>query len=190
MKSGRLEAFSDGVIAVIITVMVLEIRMPDGADLDALTGVAPTFAAYVISFVYVGIYWNNHHHLFQVADKIDGAVLWANLHLLFWLSLIPALTKWVGAHPDQPWPTALYGADMLVAGIGWLLLQKALLRHDENHRLAKAIGNDWKGKASAVLYILSIGAAFVTHWISDVLFVVVAVIWFIPDRRLERAHAE
>ena len=190
MHRGRLEAFSDGVLAVIITIMVLEIKVPDDADFAALSSVAPTFVAYVVSFVFVGIYWANHHHMLALTHKVDGAVMWANLHLLFWLSLIPALTKWVGAHPYDAVPTALYGVDMLAAGVGYLVLQSSIVRLPANDKLRKAIGSDWKGKLSGLLYASSVGFAFVTHWISDAIFVVVAAIWLIPDRRIERVHAE
>ena len=185
MGKGRLEAFSDGVIAVIITIMVLELRAPLGAGLGDLRALAPAVFGYVLSFIYVGIYWNNHHHLFHAVQHVDGLVLWANLHLLFWLSLVPFVTSWVGEHPNASTPTAIYGGVFLMAGVAWLLLQRALVRR--NSALARAVGNDLKGNLSAGLYAVAIALAFVHTWMSDALFVVVAVIWFVPDRRFERA---
>src|SRR4029077_18333942 len=184
---GRLEAFSDGVIAVIITIMVLELKAPHGTELAALAPVAPALLTYVLSFVFVGIYWNNHHHMLHAAQHIDGRVLWANLHLLFWLSLVPFTTSWVGEYPKAAIPTALYGGVFLMAGLAYLLLQRALVeRNGPDSVLARAIGEDAKGKASALLYASAILLAFVRPWIADALYVLVALMWFVPDRRIER----
>jgi uncharacterized membrane protein len=188
MGKGRLEAFSDGVIAVIITIMVLELRAPHAVDLAALGALVPSFFTYVVSFVFVGIYWNNHHHLLQAAEHVDGRILWANLHLLFWLSLVPFVTGWVSAYPDAPIPTALYGAVLFFSGVAWLILQRALVkRNGRDSVLARAVGRDAKGKVSAVLYACAIGLSFIRAWIADAIYVVVAVMWLIPDRRIERA---
>lgn len=188
MGKGRLEAFSDGVIAVIITIMVLELKGPHGTDLAALKPLAPNLLSYVLSFVYVGIYWNNHHHMLHAAQHIDGRVLWANLHLLFWLSLVPFTTGWVGEYPRAAIPTAIYGGVFLMAGVAWLLLQDALVkRNGPESLLARAVGRDLKGKVSAVLYASAILLAFVKVWIADALYVLVALIWFVPDRRIERS---
>jgi uncharacterized membrane protein len=191
MGKGRLEAFSDGVIAVIITIMVLELKPPHGRDLAALAPVAPAFVTYVLSFVFVGIYWNNHHHMLHAATRIDGLVLWANLHLLFWLSIIPFVTSWVGENPKAAIPTALYGGVLLLTGVAWLILQRALVKRSGlESPLARALGHDTKGKLSALLYSSAIALSFVRTWIADLLYVVVAMIWFIPDRRIERTiHA-
>ena len=190
MGKGRLEAFSDGVIAVIITIMVLELRAPHGTELPVLVSLGPAFLTYALSFVFVGIYWVNHHHLLHAAPHIDGRVLWANLHLLFWLSLVPFTTGWVGENPRAAIPTAAYGAVLLLAGVAWLLLQAALLRRNgPDSVLARAVGRDLKGKLSAALYLAAIGAAFVHTGLADALYVLVAVIWFVPDRRIERALA-
>jgi uncharacterized membrane protein len=187
MGKGRLEAFSDGVIAVIITIMVLELKAPHGPSLAALGPLAPTFLTYCLSFVYVGIYWNNHHHLLHATQHIDGQVLWANLHLLFWLSLVPFTTGWVGEYPTAAIPTAIYGVVFLMAGVAWLLLQRALVRRNgPDSLLARAVGRDLKGKLSAVLYASAILVAFVRPWIADAIYVLVALIWFAPDRRIER----
>jgi uncharacterized membrane protein len=188
MGKGRLEAFSDGVIAVIITIMVLELHTPLGQDLAALRSVGPPLLTYVLSFVFVGIYWVNHHHLLHAAPHVDGRVLWANLHLLFWLSLVPFTTGWVGEHPAVAVPTAMYGVVFLMAGVAWLLLQAALVRRNgPDSLLAHAVGRDLKGKTSALLYAAAIALAFVDPWIADGLYVLVALIWFVPDRRIERA---
>jgi uncharacterized membrane protein len=188
---GRLEAFSDGVIAIIITIMVLELKVPSGADFAALRPVVPVLASYVVSFTFVGIYWNNHHHMLQLVHKVDGRVLWMNLHLLFWLSLIPVVTAWVGANPGAHAPAALYGVVMLMAGVGWLLLQHSIIRlHGEGSQLEAAIGGDLKGKLSALLYTSAIALAFVSAWIAYALYVTVALIWFVPDRRVERVVAK
>ncbi|HVH68396.1 MAG TPA: TMEM175 family protein [Gemmatimonadales bacterium] len=188
MGKGRLEAFSDGVIAVIITIMVLELRAPHGSDVAALKPVAPGLLSYVLSFVFVGIYWNNHHHLLHAAQKVDGRVLWANLHLLFWLSLVPFTTGWVGEYPSAAIPTAIYGVVFLMAGVAYLLLQAALVRRNGPASiLASALGRDLKGKLSALLYGAAILLAFYRAWIADALYVLVAMVWFIPDQRIERS---
>ncbi len=187
MNKSRLEAFSDGVIAVIITIMVLELKAPAGAGLGAVAGLAPALSTYALSFVFVGIYWNNHHHLLQAVTDIDGAVLWANLHLLFWLSLVPFTTAWVGAHPAAALPTALYGFVLLLCGVAWLVLQQALLRlNGRDSALARAVGRDLKGRVSALLYMAAIGLAFVRAWLADAIYVFVALLWLLPDRRIER----
>jgi uncharacterized membrane protein len=186
VTKGRLEAFSDGVMAVIITIMVLEIHVPRGADLAALGPLVPALVGYVLSFVYVGIYWNNHHHLMHATRHIGGGVMWANLHLLFWLSLVPAITGWVGQNPDASWPAALYGFVLLSSGVAWLILQRAIiLRNGLDSELAQAVGRDVKGKASAVLYTVAIGLAFVRPWLADVVYAGVALMWIVPDRRIE-----
>jgi len=183
----RLEAFSDGVIAIIITIMVLELRVPLGASLAALRPVAPVFLSYVLSFVILGIYWNNHHHLFQVVEHVDGRVLWANLHLLFWLSLTPFVTAWMGENHFSALPTALYGVVLLFAGIAYFILTRVLLLiHDADSKLAIALGADFKGKISIVIYLLAIPLAFVRPWIAWSLYIVVVVAWLVPDRRIER----
>ena len=188
MGKGRLEAFSDGVIAVIITIMVLELRAPHGSDLAALKPLTSGLLTYLLSFVYVGIYWNNHHHMLHAAQHIDGRVLWANLHLLFWLSLVPFTTAWVGDYPSAAIPTAIYGVVFLMAGVAWLLLQAALVRRNgPDSLLARAVGRDAKGKASALLYASAILLAFYRAWIADALYVLVAMVWFIPDQRIERS---
>jgi len=185
---GRLEAFSDGVLAVIITIMVLDMKAPQGADLAALYAVLPVFLVYVLSFIYIGIYWNNHHHMLHAVERIDGLSMWANLNLLFWLSLVPFVTGWMGENHFAAAPTALYGVVLLMAAISYTLLQMALVRANGRHAaLAHAVGNDWKGKLSIACYVAGIGVAFVHQAISDVLYAVVAVTWFIPDRRIERA---
>jgi uncharacterized membrane protein len=191
MQKGRLEAFSDGVIAVVITIMVLELKAPHAQSLEqalsALHELGHTFLAYVLSFIYVGIYWNNHHHIFHVTDKINGRVLWLNLHLLFWLSLFPFVTSWLSESPSpQPLPTALYGFVLLMAAVAWpLMLRELITINGRDSTLAQAIGSDLKGKLSIVAYVLAIGLAFVEPWISCVLYVAVAATWFLPDRRIE-----
>jgi uncharacterized membrane protein len=180
----RLEAFSDGVLAVVITIMVLELKVPGGSSLEALLPVRDTFLAYVLSFVYVGIYWNNHHHLMHTVRHVTGGIMWANLHLLFWLSLFPVLTAWAGQYPDAPWPTAFYGAVLLAAALAWLVMQQAIIRAGGS--LGTMIGSDLKGKASPFLYLAGIGLAFVRPWISQLLYAAVAAIWIVPDRRIER----
>ncbi len=191
MGKGRLEAFSDGVIAIIITIMVLELKVPRGAELAALVPVVPVLLSYLVSFAFVAIYWNNHHHMLHAAKRVDGKVLWANMHLLFWLSLLPFATGWIGEHPYDAAPTALYGAICLACGVSWLILQTALLRlHGGDSAFARALGSDLKGKVSAVAYVTAVGAAYVEHWVSVALYVLVAVMWLVPDRRFERVAHE
>lgn len=187
MHKGRLEAFSDGVLAIIITIMVLGLRVPQGADPQALRPLIPILVSYVISFVFIGIYWNNHHHLFQAVNHVNGSVLWANLHLLFWLSLIPFVTGWTGENQFAPWPVALYGVVLLCAAIAYYILVRVLIAaHGKNSVLATAVGSDFKGKISLVFYAVAIPLAFVDSWLAGSLYVVVAIIWLIPDRRIER----
>ncbi len=186
MNKGRLEAFSDGVIAILITIMVLELKVPYGADWEALRPLLPVFLTYVLSFIYIGIYWNNHHHLLQATKQINGKILWANMHLLFWLSLISFATGWMGENHFAPLPTAVYGIVLLAAAIAYTILQKLIIAEQgEDSQLAAAIGSDIKGKISPLFYIAAIGLAFVNHWISNALYVLVALIWLIPDRRIE-----
>jgi uncharacterized membrane protein len=185
MGRGRLEAFTDGVIAIIITIMVLELKVPHGSDLDALAASVPVFLAYVLSFVNVGIFWTNHHHMLHAVDRIDGRALLANLFLLFWLSLVPLVIRWIDEAGFAALPTAAYGVVLGMAGIGYSLLQRALIRNGHNARLAKALGSDLKGTASIVMYASAVPLAFVTPWIPIALYVVVALMWFIPDRRIE-----
>jgi uncharacterized membrane protein len=188
MEKDRLVAFSDGVIAVIITIMVLEMRAPAGADLAALYAVLPVFLVYVLSFIYLGIYWNNHHHMLHAVERVDGRVLWANLHLLFWLSLVPFVTGWMGENHFAAVPTALYGVVLLMAAVSYTLLQTALVASNGRHALlAHAVGCDLKGKLSIVCYLSAIPLAFVNQWISDALYILVALIWVVPDRRIEKA---
>ena len=187
MTSTRLEAFSDGVIAIIITIMVLELRAPEETDLHALLPLLPVFLSYVMSYVYIGIYWNNHHHLLHACERINGAIMWANLHLLFWLSLIPFVTAWMGEHHGSSMPTAAYAIVMLMCAVAYTILERLLIA--ENGReslLAQAVGDERKGTISLALYIAAIPLAFVNQWISDAIFVTVALIWLIPDRRIER----
>ena len=190
MKKERLEAFSDGVIAILITIMVLELRIPTGSTWEALGPLMPVFLTYVLSFVNLGIYWNNHHHMLQATDRVNGKILWANLHLLFWLSLIPFVTGWMGGNHFEPLPTAVYGGVLILAAIAYTLLAMALLAEQGPHsRLARALGRDVKGKASIAIYAAAIGLAFVSPWIADGLYALVALIWLVPDRRIEsRLH--
>ena len=192
MGTGRLEAFSDGVIAIIITVMVLELKMPQGTDFSALLPVLSPLMSYALSFIYVGIYWNNHHHMLRAASHVNGGILWANLYLLFWLSLVPFATDWMGENHFAPVPSALYGVVLLMAGIAYLLLQRAILAADgPDSLLAKAVGRDFKGKASAVIYAASIPVAlFVSPMLTQAMFVLVALMWLAPDPRIEKALAE
>jgi uncharacterized membrane protein len=191
MNKGRLEAFSDGVLAVIITVMVLEMKSPRGTDLAALVPVIPVFLSYVLSFVYIGIYWNNHHHLLHATQRVNGATLWANLHLLFWLSLIPFTTAWMGENHFAAWPVAIYGAVLLLAAVAYFILTRALIRlHGSGSTLATSIGTDRKGKISIVIYAAAIPLAFVEPWIAGAGYVITAIMWLIPDRRIERRIAE
>jgi uncharacterized membrane protein len=190
MSKGRLEAFSDGVIAIIITIMVLEMKVPHGGRLKDLMPLAPIFLSYVLSFIYVGIYWNNHHHMFQAVTVVNGAMLWANLHLLFWLSLFPFTTWWMGENHFTAVPTALYGVVLLMAGMAYLLLQHAIIRtQGRDSILKKAIGRDWKGRVSAVLYVVGILVTLRSTWLAQAVYVIAAMIWVIPDRRIERRLA-
>jgi uncharacterized membrane protein len=187
MNTGRLEAFSDGVFAIIITIMVLELHVPHGADFAALRPIVPFFLGYVLSFVYVGIYWNNHHHLLQAAEHVTGGILWANLHLLFWLSLAPFATEWMGANHFAPVPVALYGAMLLMAAIAYYILTRSLIaRHGRDSTLARSIGKDSKGIISTVVYGIAIPIAFVLPWLACAGYVLVAIMWLLPDRRIER----
>jgi uncharacterized membrane protein len=187
MGKDRLTAFSDGVIAIIITIMVLELHVPHGADAAALAAVVPSFLSYVLSFIYVGIYWNNHHHLLHTVTRVDGLILWANLGLLFWLSLIPVATAWMGQNLGAPLPTAVYGVTLLMPAIAYVLLQWAIVhRHGKQSVLAEALGTDLKGKLSPILYIAGIALAFVYPWVSIALYVLVAILWLVPDRRIAR----
>lgn len=188
MHKGRLEAFSDGVFAIIITIMVLELKVPHEASFQAISELLPVFLSYVLSYMNVGIYWVNHHHLLQVTKKVNAAVMWANIHLLFWLSLIPFTTGWMGENDFATLPTAVYGGVLIMAGIAYTILQTMILRlHGANSVLAKVIGADFKGKASVLIYFLAIVVAFWLPWLAGILYLVVAFMWFIPDRRLEKA---
>ena len=187
MGKARLEAFTDGVIAVIITIMVLELRVPHGTDLDALVPLVPVFFTYVLSYVFVGIYWNNHHHMMHAVEKVDGSILWANLHLLFWLSLIPFVTGWMSENHFEAVPVALYGVVLLFSGIAYYMLAHCLgAIHGRDSKIAVRLGTDFKGKISPVIYAIAIPLAFVRPWISCVLYVAVAMMWFVPDRRFEK----
>ena len=187
MGKGRLEAFSDGVIAVIITIMVLEMKVPHGESVQALAPLIPVFLNYVLSFLYVGIYWNNHHHMLHTTSRVTGAMLWANLHLLFWLSLIPFTTGWMGENHFASAPSALYGFVLLMAAIAyWILQQLIIASHGPESLLKKAVGGDWKGKVSPILYAVAIPMAFVSRWISLGIYILVALIWLVPDKRIEK----
>jgi uncharacterized membrane protein len=187
MGKSRIEAFSDGVLAIIITIMVLELRVPHEPTLAALGTLWPVITSYVLSFVFIGIYWNNHHHMFHTVRHVNGAVLWANLHLLFWLSLVPFVTAWMGENHFATIPTAAYGVVLLMAGLAYWLLQTSIIRCDGNSSLlAQAVGHDFKGKISPVLYIAAIAAAFVNRWLAGAFYVAAVALWFIPDRRIER----
>jgi uncharacterized membrane protein len=191
MGKDRLTAFSDGVIAIIITIMVLELKIPEGDDWAALAQIGPVFSAYVLSFIYLAIYWNNHHHMLHTVTRVDGLILWANSHLLFWLSLVPASTWWLGEHFPAPLPTAVYGVTLLMPAIAYSLLQMAIVhRQGPQSVLASALGSDFKGKISVVLYIAGIALAFIVPWASIALYVLVAAMWFIPDRRIENMLRE
>jgi uncharacterized membrane protein len=191
MGKERLAAFSDGVIAIIITIMVLELKVPHGADWSAIAGVAPNFASYVLSFIYLAIYWNNHHHLLHTVAHVDGLILWANSNLLFWLSLVPVSTAWLGEHLLLPVPTAVYGIVLLMPAIAYYLLQRAIIHRQGKHSvLARALGRDIKGKLSPLLYLAAIGLAFVLPWASLAIYALVAAIWLVPDRRIEKTLPE
>ncbi len=190
MTKGRLEAFSDGVIAIIITIMVLELTIPHEAGLGALRPLIPKFLSYVLSFIFIGIYWNNHHHLLQAVRQVNGRILWANMHLLFWLSLIPFATGWMGENHFATWPVALYGLVLLLTGCAYVILTRTLMIYQgTDSTLAAAVGRDFKGKASLVLYAAAIPLSFVNSWIACALYVLVAAMWLIPDRRIEKALA-
>ena len=188
MEKTRLEAFSDGVLAIIITIMVLELKLPRGAEFASLLPLLPVFSSYVLSFIYVGIYWNNHHHLLHTTRRVSAGILWSNLHLLFWLSLFPFATAWMGENRVAPAPTAAYGAILLLAAIAYYILQGRIIAHEGRRSLlAEAIGRDWKGKLSPVIYMAAIPLAFVNPWIANGLYALVALLWLVPDRRIERA---
>ena len=191
MGKGRLEAFSDGVLAIIITIMVLELKVPHSPDIKALEELRWVFASYVLSFVNLGIYWNNHHHMMHATHRVSAAVLWSNLHLLFWLSLVPFVTAWMGENHFAAWPTAIYGVVLLMSGIAYYILQREII-HDQGpgSLVAKAVGSDLKGKLSPMMYLVAIPAAFVSQWISGALYFAVALMWLLPDRRIERVLAE
>ena len=191
MTSERISAFSDGVIAIIITIMVLELKVPHGTDLAALSGLVPVFLTYVLSFIVLGIYWNNHHHMLYLTDRVTGSILWANLHLLFWLSLMPFVTGWMGENHFAPLPTAAYGVVLFFSGIAYYILEQTIIRvQGPNSRLEAAVGSDAKGKISVVLYALAIPLAFVQELLSDAIYVLVALMWLIPDRRIEAIFDE
>ncbi|RTL71843.1 MAG: DUF1211 domain-containing protein [Hyphomicrobiales bacterium] len=191
MPKERLTAFSDGVIAIIITIMVLELKVPHSADLAALGALVPVFLTYVLSFVYIAIYWNNHHHLMAAVQEVDGVVLWANMHLMFWLSLVPFATGWMGENHFAAVPTALYGVTLLMPAIAYYILQITIIRvQGRDGPLARALGRDLKGKLSPLIYLTAIALAFVAPWISHGLYVLVALIWLVPDRRIERKIAK
>jgi uncharacterized membrane protein len=190
MGKNRMEAFSDGVLAIIITIMVLEMKVPHGETLATLVPLIPVFFSYVLSFVYIGIYWNNHHHLLHATRRVSGGALWANLHLLFWLSLLPFVTGWMGENHFAALPTAMYGAVLLMASIAyWLLARRLIAAEGRESLVARALGRDIKGTVSTVIYAIAIPLAFVAHWLSQVLYVLVALAWLIPDRRIERVLA-
>jgi uncharacterized membrane protein len=191
MKKGRLEAFSDGVFAIIITIMVLELHVPHGDHTRDLLPVLPVFISYVLSFVYVGIYWNNHHHMMYAAERINGAILWSNLNLLFWLSLIPFVTAWMGENHFSRWPVILYGLLLIMNGIAYTILCRLLIKEaGTDSPLAKALGKDWKGKVSVIVYAVAMGLAFVNPWLAFSIYAIVALMWFIPDRRIEKKVTE
>ncbi len=188
MNKNRLEAFSDGVLAIIITIMVLEMKVPHGETVAALLPLAPVFLSYVLSFIYVGIYWSNHHHMLHLAGRVNGTILWANLHLLFWLSVLPFATGWMGENHFASAPSALYGVVLLMAAVAYWILQRAIIGTEgRNSTLARAIGGDWKGKISPVIYVAGIAVSFRAAWVSQLLYAAVALLWLVPDRRIERA---
>ncbi len=188
MNKNRLEAFSDGVLAIIITIMVLEMKVPHGETVAALLPLAPVFLSYVLSFIYVGIYWSNHHHMLHLAGRVNGTILWANLHLLFWLSVLPFATGWMGENHFASAPSALYGVVLLMAAVAYWILQRAIIGTEgRNSTLARAIGGDWKGKISPVIYVAGIAVSFRAAWVSQLLYAAVALLWLVPNRRIERA---
>ena len=192
MNKTRLEAFSDAVIAILMTIMVLELKIPNGEDFDALKPLFPIFLAYVLSFIYLGIYWNNHHHMLQATRKVNGKILWANMHLLFWLSLVPFTTGWMGENHFAPLPLSIYGVNLLLCAISYTILQMNIVKHEggENEPLAAAVGHDLKGKISMVCYAVAIPMAFLSQWVAGGLYTVVAIFWFIPDRRIEKTLSQ
>lgn len=191
MKKGRLEAFSDGVLAIIITIMVLEIKVPHGDQLTDLQGLIPVILSYILSFIYIGIYWNNHHHMLHTVNEVTGDILWANLHLLFWLSLVPFATGWMGENHFAQMPLALYGFVLLMAGVAYYILQGRIIKKEGHDSvLAKAVGRDWKGKASPILYTMAIISCWINTWIAGSIYILVALMWLIPDRRIEKAMHE
>lgn len=186
MTKGRMEAFSDGVLAIIITIMVLELKVPHGSSPEDLKPLLPVFFSYVLSFIYLGIYWNNHHHMLHSVHKVNGKILWANMHLLFWLSLVPFTTAWMGENHFETWPVILYGTNLLMAAIAYFILAKSLVKiHGHDSTLGLALGKDWKGILSIILYVAGICLSFINSWIGFSIYVLVAIIWFIPDRRIE-----
>ena len=191
MGKGRLEAFSDGVIAILITIMVLELKIPHGSEMAALAPVLPVFLTYVLSFVYLGIYWNNHHHMLHATTRVDGKILWANLHLLFWLSLVPFVTGWMGENHFASTPTAIYGTVMLASAVAYLVLQTTIIAAEgRDSKLARAVASDFKGKLSLAAYASAIPLAFVREWLADALYVAVALLWLVPDKRIEARMRE
>lgn len=191
ITKGRLEAFSDGVIAIIITIMVLELKVPHEANLEALIPLIPVFISYVLSFIYIGIYWNNHHHMLHTAKSVNGKILWANMFLLFWLSIIPFVTAWMGENHFEMWPVVFYGIVLLMNAIAYSILAITLVgHHGKESLLAIALGKDWKGKLSIIIYVTAIALSFVNAWIGIALYTVVAIIWLVPDKRIERVLVE
>jgi uncharacterized membrane protein len=191
MSKGRLEAFSDGVIAIIITIMVLEMKVPHGGDLAALRPLVPVFISYVLSYVFVGIYWTNHHHLLHAVEHVNGRILWRNLHLLFWLSQVPFVTGWMGENHFAAWPMAVYGFVLLMAGVAYYFLVRAILaHHGKDSRVATALGRDLKGKVSVLLYVVAVPMAFINRGVAGAIYVLVALVWFVPDKRIERRLAK
>jgi uncharacterized membrane protein len=191
MHKGRLEAFSDGVLAIVITIMVLELKVPHGTELQDLKPLLPVFLSYVLSFIYVAIYWNNHHHMLHATHRVNGAIMWANLHLLFWLSLIPFVTGWMGENHFEAVPTALYGVVLLMAAIAYWILQRTILaEHGHDSVLAKAVGRDFKGKISPIIYAIAIASTFFHEWLAELLYVLVALMWLVPDRRIAKVLHE
>ena len=187
MDTTRLETFSDGVLAIIITIMVLELKVPDGIDMAALNPLVPVILSYVMSFVYLGIYWNNHHHMLHVTDRVSGGILWANLHLLFWLSLVPFVTAWMGEHNFAPIPTAAYGVVLLMAGVAYYTLQQVIIASQGSQSILRAaVGSDWKGKLSPVCYAVAIPSAVWWPWVAGLIYIGVVIIWLVPDRRIEK----
>ena len=188
MDSGRLEAFSDGVLAIIITIMVLEMKAPEETTVEALLSILPIFISYLISFIYIGTYWNNHHHLFQITEQVNGQVLWANLHLLFWLSLIPFATSWIGENHVEALPVAFYGFVLVMSGIGYGILQNRIIQnHPEDFPLRQVVKNDKKGKLSLLLYLVGVAVSFISPWLGILLYITVLVMWFIPERQIENS---